>query len=276
MSAARRRGAGRRSTGARGEARSAPRAPTADGPAGSNGAASAIDLGTVEPVPALAALGIRAFTTTRGTGTFRLDGTDAAGDVVTRWHALQAGLGVSRLASARQVHGAEVLLHAGGWRGWLRYDGADGHVTTVARTALAVGVADCVPVFLAHPGGAVGLLHAGWRGTVAGIMARGLAALAAWQVPIEEVHVHLGPAICGRCYEVSPDVYQQLTGSRVATPTPVDLRAVLARHAGAAGVRHLSVSPSCTRCDNARFFSHRAGDAGRQLGVIVSGATSHP
>jgi hypothetical protein len=248
----------------------------AEGGAAAPAHTAAIDLATVEPIPAFAALGIRAFTTTRTTGTFRLDGGDAAGEVVARWHALQAGLGASRLASARQVHGAEVLLHAGGWRGWLRYDGADGHVTTVARTALAVGVADCVPVFLAHPGGAVGLLHAGWRGTVAGIMARGLAALAAWQVPIDEVHVHLGPAICGRCYEVSPDVYQQLTGSRVAQPTPVDLRAVLARQAGAAGVQHLSVSPRCTRCDRGRFFSHRAGDAGRQVGVIVAGGTSHP
>jgi copper oxidase (laccase) domain-containing protein len=35
-------------------------------------------------------------------------------------------------------------------------------------------------------------------------------------------------------------------------------------------VRDISISDVCTRCDNARFFSHRAGDAGRQLGVIVA------
>lgn len=226
-----------------------------------------------EPVAEFVPLGIHAFTTTRWAGTYRLDGTEAAGDVIPRWHALQRTLGVSRLASARQVHGAEVLLHAGGWRGWLRYDGADGHVTRVPRTALAVGIADCVPVFLAHPGGAVGLLHAGWRGTVAGIMAQGLKAMAAFSAPADEVHVHLGPAICGRCYEVSPDVYRQLTGSEVREPTAVDLRAVLARQAGAAGVRHLSVSRRCTRCDNDRFWSHRAGDAGRQVGVIVASGT---
>ena len=228
---------------------------------------------TVERVKEFEPLGIQAFTTTRATGTYRLDGADPSGDVVPRWHALQAGLGVSRLASARQIHGAEVLLHAGGWRGWLRYDGADGHVTRVPRSALAVGVADCVPVFLAHPNGTVGLLHAGWRGTVAGIMTRGLKAMAGFSAPADEVLVHLGPAICGRCYEVSPDVYAQLTGSRVTRPTVVDLRAVLARQAGAAGVRHLSVSPRCTRCDRLRFWSHRAGDTGRQVGVIVSGGS---
>lgn len=75
------------------------------------------DPASVEPVAEFAGLGLRAFTTTRTTGTYRLDSTDAVGDVVPRWHGLQTGLGVSRLASARQVHGAEVLLHAGGWRG---------------------------------------------------------------------------------------------------------------------------------------------------------------
>ncbi|MDB4886168.1 MAG: Multi-copper polyphenol oxidoreductase, laccase, partial [Gemmatimonadetes bacterium] len=78
------------------------------------------------------------------------------------------------------------------------------------------------------------------------------------------------PAICGRCYEVSPDVYGQLTGRSVTAPTTVDLRALIADHARAAGVRAITVSPFCTRCDNDRFFSHRAGDAGRQLGVVFA------
>jgi copper oxidase (laccase) domain-containing protein len=53
-------------------------------------------------------------------------------------------------------------------------------------------------------------------------------------------------------------------------PTTVDLRALIVDHARALGVRELSVSPLCTRCDNDRFFSHRAGDAGRQLGVLMA------
>jgi hypothetical protein len=131
-------------------------------------------------------------------------------------------------------------------------------------------VADCVPVFIAHPGGATALLHSGWRGTVARIVERGVEALAQRGVPASELHVHLGPAICGNCYEVSPEVFGQLTGRAVERPTTVDLRAVIADHARAAGVRHLSISPLCTRCDNDRLFSHRAGDPGRQLGVIVA------
>ena len=40
-----------------------------------------------------------------------------------------------------------------------------------------------------------------------------------------------------------------------------------------AGVRHITTSAFCTRCDNDRFYSHRAGDAGRQLGVMIAPAT---
>src|SRR2546425_253789 len=68
--------------------------------------------------------------------------------------------------------------------------------------------------------------------------------------------VHLGPAICGRCYEVGPDVYEQLTGWQTMRHRNVDLRALLAEQAKNAGVRRISASAYCTRCDNDRFFSH--------------------
>jgi len=84
--------------------------------------------------------------------------------------------------------------------------------------------------------------------------------------------VHTGPAICGKCYEVSGDVYAQLTGTNPGVPRTVDLRALIADQARARGVVHITTSSSCTRCDNDRFFSHRAGDAGRQLGVMIADA----
>jgi copper oxidase (laccase) domain-containing protein len=60
-----------------------------------------------------------------------------------------------------------------------------------------------------------------------------------------------------------------VTGQRVDSPTPVDLREVLASQARQAGAA-VSISRWCTRCHNERFFSHRAGDSGRQLGVLVT------
>ncbi len=135
---------------------------------------------------------------------------------------------------------------------------------------MAVTVADCVPVFLAHPSGASALLHAGWRGTVAEILRRGVEVFRSQGFAAGDLRVHLGPAICGQCYEVSPDVYGLLTGEVTAVPARVDLRGVLASQASKLGVRRISSSELCTRCDNDRFFSHRAGDEGRQLGVMVA------
>lgn len=223
-----------------------------------------------EVVPDVAAFGVRAFTTTRTSGSFGIMTTEPVRDVMGRWAELRRELRSSRFATANQVHGSTVLTHRAGWDGWLRANDADGHVSAERGTALAVTVADCVPVFIAHPSGAIALLHSGWRGTAARITERGIQAMRHEGFASADLRVHLGPAICGRCYEVSPDVYAQLTGRSVDAPTLVDLRALIVDHARAAGVRHISTSASCTRCDNDRFFSHRAGDAGRQLGVIVA------
>jgi len=116
-------------------------------------------------------------------------------------------------------------------------------------------------------------LHSGWKGTVARITSAAIEALARYGHPPDELAIHLGPAICGRCYEVSADVRAELTGQPVNRAGNVDLRSLIAEHASELGVQKITVSASCTRCDNDRFFSHRAGDSGRQIGVIAARAT---
>ena len=229
-------------------------------------------VGDAEVIDDFAAFGVRAFTTSRASGSFGLASSEPVRDVMARWTELRRDLrsGGPRLATASQVHGSRVVVHGSDWEGWLGVDEADGHAALERGTAMAVTVADCVPVFIVHPSGAMALLHSGWRGTAARIIEQGIAALAHRGIPSGELRVHLGPSICGRCYEVSPDVYAQLTGRRPAAPTTVDLRSLIADHARAAGVHHISLSPSCTRCDNDRFYSHRAGDEGRQLGVMIA------
>ena len=107
-------------------------------------------------------LGITAFTTGRAAGNFGLQSDEPASAVMARWAALRARLGGARLATAAQVHGNTILEHEAGWSGWLRADAADGHLALRRGTAMAVTVADCVPVFIAHPSGATAVLH-GWR-----------------------------------------------------------------------------------------------------------------
>lgn len=216
--------------------------------------------------------GAVAFTTGRGDGSFGLGSDEPVGAVMSRWSALQdrlARIGVTRLAAAYQVHGADVAAHGAGWHGWLRMREIDGHFSDVPGTALAVTIADCTPVLVAHPRGAIAALHAGWRGTAAGILDVGLDAFQRAGYDPSECSVHLGPSICARCYEVGPEVLTALHGRPFTGKGQADVRAVLREQAARRNVARIDVSESCTRCHNDRFFSHRAGDAGRQLGVIA-------
>lgn len=227
----------------------------------------------VEPVAELAERGFRAFVTRREAGTFGLSGSDPVGEVMGRWSAILTDLAgdADGICVAPQVHGTAVLAHATPWRGFLRTAAAaDGHATLERGLALSITIADCIPVFITHPSGAIALLHSGWKGTAAGIVAEGVRTLARAGLAPDEMAVHLGPGICGRCYEVSAEVRSQLTGEPAIRPGNVDLRALIAAQARASGVRDVTASASCTRCDNDVFFSHRAGDTGRQIAVIVA------
>lgn len=232
-------------------------------------------LNTAEPVTGLTVAGVMGWTTTVANGSFGLGSEEAVGVVMDRWAELQSdllALGAHRLVSAHQVHGNLVSHHAGGWNGWLRQRGVDGHVSDAAGTAMAVTVADCTPVFIAHPN-AVGLLHAGWRGTAAHILKSGLQAMLALRAVADECEMHLGPSICFDCYEVGPEVLAAVTGLPAFGNAHLDVRSVLAEQAYALGVRKIDVSKWCTRCGSGKFFSHRGGDAGRQLGVIAYGGS---
>lgn len=213
-------------------------------------------------------------TTTGGSdGDFDLGlfGPSPSSDVQARWDLLSAVTGFPRVVHGRQVHGTTVGTHGPGAPGRALVSACDGHVTAQEGTLLTVATADCVPVSVVSPERrAVALLHAGWRGVAAGVLEAGLDRLRALVGAGASLEVHLGPAICGRCYEVGPEVHQALGLPDPGGPLPVDLREVLADRALARGVASdgVTVSTHCTRCGDAGLFSHRAGHRGRQLGVL--------
>lgn len=234
--------------------------------------------------------------TTRGVDGGRdmaLFGQSPTATVLSNWEALGAELEVTSAVHARQVHGAEVVRRRGVPGGLTVAPACDGHWTTASGVLLTVSVADCVPVYLVcDEPRAVSAIHAGWRGAAAGILEAGLDELPGDTM---STWVHLGPSICGACYEVGPEVHEALGEPVPPGPTPVDLRTNLARRAVAAGVPQdqITISELCTLCrsgsagavgDNGGdevvseeplldealgLFSHRGGDAGRQVGFIA-------
>lgn len=209
---------------------------------------------------------------------------DEANPATARWadaaipaHAvnrLDGGRPWRSVLRSRQVHGRRVRVHDAVPSGFVLAGECDGHATRTPGLLLTVTLADCVPVFVADPARrAVALLHAGWRGTASGVLESGLAGMAtAFGSRPGDLSVHFGPSICGRCYEVGPDVFSALGQLPPSSTALLDLRAVLLRRAVSAGVGPgaVTVSRECTRCgdDGQRYFSHRRGDRGRHLAYL--------
>ena len=204
-------------------------------------------------------------------------------DVMERWHRLHSHFAAHpSLIMSHQVHGSRVLWHDGAPAGWTIIGGADGHATAAPGRLMLVTVADCIPIYLVAPHQrAAALLHAGWRGTGAGIMARGVEALREGvRARPRDIVMHLGVGICGRCYEVGSEVMAAV-GRPADGPGPwhLDLRSVLLDQAASLGIGEVTTSSHCSACDKDRFFSHRgsAGADGRMvayLGFAQGRATS--
>jgi YfiH family protein len=194
--------------------------------------------------------------------------------VTERWRAFRRWM-ASRFPTvvmAHQVHSAEVRWHSALEAGWHVGDGYDGHLAAEPGLLLVVTVADCVPIYVVdRRGRGLGLLHAGWRGTAAGMLEAGVRALCerSGGDPMD-LAVHLGVGICGECYEVGPEVAWAVRGEGARGPVHLDLRAELAARARRLGVDEVTVSAFCSAHDGARFFSHRAsqGDGGRMVAYL--------
>uniref|UniRef100_A0A7C2FU60 Purine nucleoside phosphorylase n=1 Tax=Thermus islandicus TaxID=540988 RepID=A0A7C2FU60_9DEIN len=188
-----------------------------------------------------------------------------------------AAFGHPPVAGLRQVHGTEVhpVEGPGVWEG-------DGLLTRTPGLLLRVGVADCYPLLLYHPGGLVGALHAGWRGVVGGILPRALRLVGeAYGLDPGEVHLALGPGIGGACYQVGEEVVERFAEAGLFTfredpGSPgrylLDLEKALLLQAKEAGLREERIYRvgRCTHCAP-HLFSHRrdGGRTGRMWGLVM-------
>jgi len=199
------------------------------------------------------------------------------------------------LVTLGQIHGRDVRIatraHAGhGARpGSIQIGLGDALVTNQIGPVLMTLHADCQPVLVVDPGAgrrgpAVGVAHAGWRGTVADIVGATLAVMiTAFGTRADDVHVVLGPAIGRCCYDVDDDVanaWREIAGADAdeALESHGDrhrfsLKAANGLLLDRAGVRGTNVETSaiCTKCDGDHWFSHRGqGAQTGRFGAMIS------
>ncbi len=207
-------------------------------------------------------------------------GGDDPAAVTENWHRIATRCGGLEWVRMQQVHGARVICVATADQ---PIGEADGLIATRVGLGLAVLTADCVPMLCVAPRRrAVMALHAGWRGTLAGITAVGLAEARRWLgVEPRAWQIAMGPSIGGCCYEVESHIGQQLVDRWGPMPDAwrpngshgrLDLRIANRYILLAQGVpeSQIAMAGPCTSCESSEYFSHRRsrGRTGRQLSVI--------
>lgn len=191
------------------------------------------------------------------------------------------------LTSCWQVHGSAVRVVHNLADARNDTENCDALTTRTAGILLGIKTADCVPLLVGDARtGAVAGIHAGWRGTVVGIVSQTLARMnQEFGSRPEDLHVAIGPAANGCCYEVGSEVIEAFLASfpaleHLVTPTReghalIDLqqanRELLIVNNVAA--QHIHPAPFCTMCRTDLFFSYRRekilnGRVGRLMSVI--------
>lgn len=198
------------------------------------------------------------------------------------------GSDINRLVACEQVHGTTIAVVDGSHMGHGAADYStalpetDGLITATPGVMLSLYFADCVPILLLDPvTPAVGLAHAGWKGTAGRIAVRALEAMARefGTVPARCLAA-VAPAIGPCCYEVGEEVAESISATAAGAHRHVrpagercmlDLPGVNALQLADAGVlpHNIIVSSTCTRCTDDDFFSYRREGPTGRMGAFL-------
>ena len=163
----------------------------------------------------------------------------------------------------------------------------DGMVTDIPDVLLTVFGGDCPPVYIVDPvRKAIGLVHAGWKGTLGRIPEVAIAQMAVkFGSDPAEMYAAIGPGICRDCYEMGDEIYDAFAAEWSIEETDrilvrylsakyhLDLREANKMTLMRAGVPedHISVSNVCTKCNADTFYSYRSGRMeNEQVAMLVN------
>lgn len=186
------------------------------------------------------------------------------------------GLSPDKVVYMEQIHSNTVTVIDEAPADGQAVEATDALVTTQRGLALAVLVADCVPVLLSDTdAGVIAAVHAGRMGARNGIVAKTIAKMEELGAKPSRIHALMGAAASGANYEVpeamARDVEAKLPGSIARTTkgtTGLDIRAGLLRQMLSLGVQMIDSDPRCTIEDEDLFSYRREGTTGRQAGVV--------
>jgi YfiH family protein len=185
-------------------------------------------------------------------------------------------LGFREVTRTKQVHGRDVVRVEKQVDPW---PVADGQWTDRARVLLGVAAADCVPILVADPGGAIGVAHAGWEGTSLRVARALIETMVAGGASRERLVASLGPSIGPCCYAIDQEraatIEERIGGDslvREGGRVTFDLWRANAEQLRDAGVTRVETCALCTLSGGADVWSYRGRGAdgvyGTQLGFL--------
>ena len=206
-------------------------------------------------------------------------GTDDNSEVKKNIKIVENYLG-NRLISPDQTHSANVDTVT---ENRFNYQNTDGLILTKKNLAVFLNFADCTPLIFYDEKQNIGAVsHAGWKGTaqkIAQITAQKL--IQEYNSNPKDICVLIGPAICGKCYEVGIEVYNKFSpsplppqpngiqshttrSSLIRTGIPkgareykIDLKEINRKQLAELGIKKIDICPYCTCCNNEFFYSYR-------------------
>ncbi len=214
---------------------------------------------------------------------------DTSENIRENYRRLGAAVGFSpeQLVLAHQMHSDIVRVVTSQDAAGLdhrNYPPCDALITNEPGVGLVVFTADCTPILLYDPEKkAVGAIHAGWRGTAAGIAEKAVNAMVStYGCNPKNIRAAIGPNISQCCFETDRDVPDAIVAALGATSAApfirqqgnkfyVNLKALNAHFLDRAGVTSIEISQACTACESRTYWSHRVtgGKRGAQGAIII-------
>lgn len=183
---------------------------------------------------------------------------------------LPKNINTTNIITTEQVHGSKIHMVSHFDRG-KKIPSADGLISNVTDTALAVFIADCVPMFIFDPvSKTIGLVHIGWRGLAKGIVENSITLWNNAGTDIKNTVICLGPHICGNCYSISEDIGKNfLYGFKngyLSFATEIKSRLINA------GIRDKNIHSSqyCTYHHSNLFFSYRKNKTNSRSMALIA------